>query len=482
MLVAEHITKRFGNLLALDDVTVEFQPGEIHAVLGENGAGKSTLVNILAGFLSASGGKVLLDGKALPMGRPHLCRDLGIGMVHQHFRLVPAFTVAENLALSRLDRLAKLLDVRSLSKRAFEVARGLGWDLDPRAIVGTLPVGTQQRIEILKSLSGDAKVIIFDEPTAVLSPEEVGELFRVFRELRAQGKTVLLIAHKLSEVMAIADRVTVLRQGKKVASAPISEVNETLLATWMVGEMPALKRPERETKFTQGLVVRDLKVLGDRGEEAVRGVDLDIQEGEILGIGGVEGNGQIELAEALALVRPKAFGSVTWKSNELGFTPVSIAYIPEDRQVDGLAMSLSVGENLLISGHRRGALKKGPFFRSHVVNDWVNTVVAQFDIKIEGPQTQVSRLSGGNQQKVVVGRNLDVRPDLLVAANPTRGLDVKATQFVHDQILKARQEGTAVALFSTDLDELAALSDRRLFLSRGKLAEGGAAELVGGSS
>ncbi len=480
MLVAVHITKRFGDLIALDDVSIDFTPGEIHAVLGENGAGKSTFMNILAGFLTPSSGKVLLDGSEMPF-RPRRSRGRGVEMVHQHFKLVPAFTVAENLALARLDRLGKRLNVADASEPALRAARGLGWDLDPKALVRNLSVGAQQRVEILKCLSGDAKVIIFDEPTAVLAPDEVRELFRVLRELTRQEKTVILIAHKLSEVMAVADRVTVLRQGEKVASARISEVNESMLARWMVGDMPALRRPDRFAVKAVALLAKNLKVQGDRDEEIIRGVDLKINEGEILGIGGVDGNGQVELAETLALIRPRKSGTLDWKSKGLESMSISISYIPQDRQVDGLAMSLTVRENLLISGQRRGELRLGAFWRSGVVRDWVRAVVEKFDIRIESPATVVSNLSGGNQQKVVVGRNLDRRPDLLVAVNPTRGLDVKATRFVHDQILKARQEGAAVALFSSDLDELAALSDRRLFLSRGMLVEGGIAELVGGS-
>lgn len=482
MLVAEHMTQRFGNLVALDDVSIEFQVGEIHAVLGENGAGKSTLMNVLAGFLAPTSGRVALDGKLLPLGDPRLALQLGIGMVHQHFRLVPAFTVAENLALARLGTLGRVLNVEKLAKPGLDAAQTLGWAIDPQARVVDLSVGAQQRVEILKCLGGDASVIVFDEPTAVLSPNQVIELFGVLRELRSQGKIVILIAHKLSEVIAIADRVTVLRHGKRIASALIGETNEAQLARWMVGEMPALREHEGVEASGEGLKAVGLLVRGDRGEEAVRGIDLEVLRGEIVGIGGVDGNGQVELAEALAFIRRKESGSLDWNSMALDPRQVSIAYIPQDRLVDGLALSLSVRENMLISGQYRTRLRRGPFVLSKKVSDWAKGIIARFDINPADPGMTVSNLSGGNQQKVIVGRNLDDRPDLLVAVNPTRGLDVKATRFVHEQILQARQEGAAVALFTTDLDELAALSDRRLFMSRGQLLEGEAAALLGGPS
>jgi general nucleoside transport system ATP-binding protein len=482
-LVANHISKRFGTAQALDDVSIEFEPGEIHAVLGENGAGKSTLMHILSGFMNPSSGEVTLSDSLVPLGNPHKCRKAGIEMVHQHFTLVPNFTVQENLALAKMDRLATFLDVAQLAAPALSLSRNLGWQIEANAKVGLLPVGVQQRIEILKCLSGDATVLIFDEPTAVLSPDEVLDLIRVLKQLKEEGKIVILIAHKLSEVMASADRVTVLRAGKKVASAAIAEVDEAVLAGWMVGEIPQLAQKGASRNESQGLVVSNLHVRGDRGEQAVRGISLMVRQGEILGVGGVDGNGQVELAEAVALVRKITSGDLLWKESALAATAARIAYIPQDRQQDGLALDMSVQDNLFIGGQSRRDLKYGPFLSGSRVRSWANSLIERFDIRVSNPRQPVAVLSGGNQQKLVVSRNLDERPDLIVAVNPTRGLDVRATQFVHQQILAMRTAGVAIVLLSTDLDELTALSDRIAFMSRGQLTEDqGATSLVGGTT
>src|SRR5579885_613622 len=336
-LIAEHVTKRFGDLLALNDVSIEFIKGEIHAVLGENGAGKTTLMNVLSGFAQPQKGRVLINNLSVPLGQPHRCRKLGIEMVHQHFTLVPEFTVAENLALAKIDRLMAAANANDIAAPILKIAAELGWSCDANAKVRDLPVGVQQRIEILKCLSGNAEVLIFDEPTAVLTAEEVLDLFRVIRRLKDQGKIVILIAHKLSEVMAIADRVTVLRNGSKIATAAINEVDQQTLANWMVGEMPDFNKPQANDLDERTLEVSNLSVKGDRGEQAVKNVSLQVRSGEIFGIGGVDGNGQVELAEALALVRLSE-GSLSWRGNPLSTAAIRIAYIPQDRQRDGLAL------------------------------------------------------------------------------------------------------------------------------------------------
>ncbi len=458
------ISKSFGTVQALSEVSAEFSPGKIHAILGENGAGKSTLVNILAGFIRPDAGQILLSGQPLPLGNPIKCRKAGIAMVHQHFMLVPQFTVVENLALSQMDNLKGSLRVDELAENALKVGRQLGWHVNPDAVTSDLPVGVQQRIEILKVLAKDSPVLILDEPTAVLSSDEVEDLFRVLGNLRQQGKTILLIAHKLAEVMRVADDVIVLSHGKKVAESAILDTNVSQLAEWMIGELPERLQETRAVGATVSLQMENVVARGDRGEVALEDLSLTVKEGEILGIGGVDGNGQVELAEVAAGIRRIEKGSVTREGN-------SVAYIPQDRQTDGLVLSMSIRDNMLLDGYRRSEFGWGPFMKVGKVDAWAQDLMQRFDVRAEGPDTIVGTLSGGNQQKVVASRTLDKHPDLLVAVNPTRGLDVRAADFVHSRILQARAERTAVLLISTDMDELAALADRTLFLSRGKLHE-----------
>lgn len=479
MLQVENVSKSYGALKALDGVTLSFQPGEIHAVLGENGAGKSTLMGVLSGFVLPELGTVEFEGVKVHLGQPFAIKQVGIEMVHQHFMLVPAFSVAENLALNRLERLLGGPKIAHHSARALQLAKELDWNIDPEALAADLAVGSQQRVEILKALSGNAKVVILDEPTAVLSASEVADLFRVLRKLKAEGKTIILIAHKLGEVMQIADRVTVLRRGKVVGADRLANLNEAELAEWMVGGMPPLlAKPVAHAE--PGLVVRDLRVRGNLGQESVRGVSFEAAKGEIVGIGGVDGNGQIELAEAIALVR-SCQGHLTWKGASLHDSGVQLAYIPQDRQTDGLALNMSVTDNLLIAGHVKKELCTGPFLSYGHIAKWASGLVQRFGIVVSSIQAKVGSLSGGNQQKVVVARSLEATPELLVAVNPTRGLDIQATNYVHRQLIEAKERGAAVVLFSTDLDELSALADRVMFMSSGAFVEGlGAEALVGG--
>jgi simple sugar transport system ATP-binding protein len=379
--------------------------------------------------------------------------------------LVPAFTVAENLALNSLDR-SPLLDVRATSRHACDIAEDLGWDIDPNAVTQTLSVGAMQRVEIIKALSSDGKVLLLDEPTATLAPNEVEDLFRVMRALRAQGKAIVLITHKLDEALSIADRVTVLRRGKVVVTVPAVGISPGQLATWMVGEVPA---PVKKSEIVVGsarAVIEDLTILGSRGEKRVDNVSFSIHSGEIVGFAGVAGNGQVELAEALA--------GITNREN----VPTA-AYIPEDRQRDGLALPMSIAENLLIEGHRKLSIL-GVLLPAKVLA-WCEKIVAKFGIKTDNLALPASSLSGGNQQKIVVGRVLDAEPEFIVAVNPTRGLDVQAETFVHSQLIAAKSRGAAIALFSTDLDEILNLADKTYAMSGGKLLQGdNIAELMGG--
>ncbi|QYK54372.1 MAG: ABC transporter ATP-binding protein [Fimbriimonadaceae bacterium] len=451
------VSKSYGAVRALDNVSVDFLSGEIHAVLGENGAGKSTLMGILSGFVSPDQGDILFDGSPLPTGRPIEIRQLGVKMVHQHFMLVPQFLVSENLALGEITGNLTPLSLAELSKLATGKGTELGWNVDLQKIVLELPVGAQQRIEILKALAGDSRVLILDEPTAVLSPDEIRDLFGVLRKLRHQGIAVILIAHKLSEIMAVADRVTVLRKGELIATSLIGDTNEVQLAEWMVGDVPEFAK-DGERSFGEVLVKAEkLSVNDDRGVKVIDSVDFEILAGQIFGLGGVDGNGQIELAEALAGVRDYD-GVLT--------LPDNVAYIPQDRQTDGLALGLSVAENLMLSGVP-SECKWGLFIRPALVRDYAQRMIAEYEIKV-GKETDTAKsLSGGNQQKIVVARNLAQNPDLIIAVNPTRGLDIRATDYVHRRLREAAERGAAVLLISTDLDELSALADETKYLQSG---------------
>jgi general nucleoside transport system ATP-binding protein len=491
------IVKRFGPAVALNGVTFDVRAGEIHALLGENGAGKSTLMHILSGLMSPNAGEILLNGKPVGLPSPRVAREAGIAMVHQHFTLVPAFTVEENLALDDAHA-GRAFGYRAAdaAAKALQRADSLGWKLEARARVSELPVGAQQRVEIVKALATEARLLIFDEPTAVLSGDEVEELFVVLRRLRDEGHAVILIAHKLAEIMAIADRVTVLRRGRNVVATRVADTSVSQLAAWMVGE-PDIRHKIQDTGeneevargkgresnthqskiqnpksamasfFADGLIVR-----GDRGEMAVRELSLQVGSGEIVGIGGVDGNGQAELAEALVGLRTVEAGTLTWQGNPLvpGSHPRT-GYIPQDRRRAGLATSLSVEENLLFEAVRFAEYRRGPFLQRRKLAHLATSLMGQYDIRAANVRVPVSSLSGGNQQKIVVARALHSHPGWIVAVNPTRGLDIGATRFVHAQIRQARERGAAIVLISTDLDELAALADRQAVLSGGKLAE-----------
>lgn len=475
------ITKRYGNTLALNGVNFECKAGEIHALLGENGAGKSTLMHILSGLSRQDAGEITVNGAVVNLKSPKEARKCSIAMVHQHFTLVPAFTVAENLALDLpFKGRFSLYSTRNKASTALTKASELGWDLDPDAVTSSLPVGIQQRVEIVKALSSNSQILIFDEPTAVLSVDEVADLFRVLRTLKSNGATVILIAHKLAEIMAVADRVTVLRKGNNVAESEVSKTDIQQLARWMVygGESNSDKmsyaparKVIRRTPSSPILHGTGLTALGDRGEVAVNCVDLSISKGEIFGIGGVDGNGQVELAECLAGIREFTAGSLLWNGAKflVGKNPLT-GYIPQDRRRDGLAVNLSIVDNLLFDAVRDKNFQNGPFLSKKKLNNLANSLVQEFDIRTSNPGLPASSLSGGNQQKIVVARALYKNPDLIVAMNPTRGLDIHATEYVHSRLLEARTRGASIVLFSTDIDEIKLLADRAAIISHGTLS------------
>jgi simple sugar transport system ATP-binding protein len=496
------IVKRYGTLRALDGVDLEVRAGEIHALLGENGAGKSTLMQVLAGLTQPDAGTITLAGQRVRIGSPRAARALGIAMVHQHFTLVPAFTVEENLALDAPGRgLTANYSAATEATAALKRAADLGWQLQPTAKVSELPVGAQQRVEIIKALATDARLLIFDEPTAVLAGDEVEELFQVLRRLRDEGCAVILIAHKLAEILAVADHVTVLRRGHRVASCPVGATDAPQLAQWMVGAAqvtdqqplenreirekvqneeptPDAQNPKSEIRNPKSsdapllLSASELVVRGDRGEVAVDHLSLSLHAGEIFGIGGVDGNGQTELAEALVGLRALESGTIRWKEGPFvpGYTP-RVGYIPQDRRRSGLAVTMSIEDNLLWDAVRAPAFRRGPFLRRRELHRLAASLRRQFDIRTPSVSLPASALSGGNQQKIVVARAFYAQPEWIVAVNPTRGLDIGATRFVHAQLRQARERGAAIALISTDLDEIAALADRAAILSGGHLTE-----------
>lgn len=466
---AHRVSKRFDATVALDNVTIAFRPGEIHAVLGENGAGKSTLVSMLNGQLQPDRGEIRVEGAAVNLRSAADAQRYGISLVHQHFTLVPAFTVLENLALPFACRSNFILNERELASDAIEIAERLDWKLELDKRVASLSVGEQQRIEILKALASGSHAIMFDEPTSTLTREEIAELLKILRDLRESGRTVVLITHKLSEVMEVSDRVTVLRKGKVVVS-DIETQNTTTeeLAVWMVGESPPVPRHDRVAPNSRAKLSVSKLVVKDDARTVVDEVSFEVSGGEILGIGGLDGNGQVELAETIAGVRVPTSGRIRWTDSEM-----RVGYIPQDRQRDGLAPHMTIKENLLIEGHHDRSLCFGELLIPHRVRNWVHQLIEDYEIKARDEDAPAASLSGGNRQKIVVARVLSQNPNVIVAVGPTRGLDIRATQYVHDKLREARDRGAAVILFSTDFDELLDIADRVMFMSNGRLLEGG---------
>lgn len=470
------ITKRFGSLVANDRIDLVVQPGEIHALLGENGAGKSTLMNVLYGLYQADDGEILLDDAVQHFRGPGDAMAAGIGMVHQHFMLVPVFTVAENVMLGHEQtRFLGALDIGAAREHVRAVAARFGFDIDPDAIVGDLPVGVQQRVEIIKALARDARVLVFDEPTAVLTPQETDELMAIMRQLRDEGAAIVFISHKLREVREIADRITVIRLGRVVGEASPSATNAEL-ASLMVGravELTVHKDPPR--LGDGGLSVRGLRVLTPTGAVVVDDVDFDVRPGEVLAVAGVQGNGQTELVEAIVGLAPRVEGSITLDGSELvgrsvrSILDAGVGFIPEDRTEDGLVGGFSVAENLILDRSSDPMFSRAGTIRTAALETFARERIAEYDIRTQGPGTTAGTLSGGNQQKVVIAREMSRELRLFVAAQPTRGVDVGSIEFIHRRIVETRDAGVPVLVVSTELDEVAALADRIAVMYRGAI-------------
>jgi len=476
LLEMRGITKRFPGVLANDRVDFDVRRGEVHTLFGENGAGKSTLMRVLYGFYRPDEGEILLDGRPVSIASPADAIRHGIGMIHQHFMLVNTLTVAENVALGLHSTRGPLTDLGRVSARIRELSERYGLEVDPDAIVWQLAVGERQRVEIIKALFRDVSILILDEPTAVLTPQEVDDLFAVLRQMVADGRGLVFISHKIREVLELSDRITVLRDGRKIGTVLPVGVTQQQLAEMMVGhELPSGEFEPAPAVGETRLVVEGLHVQGDRGAESVRGLDLHVDAGEIVGIAGVSGNGQRELAEAIAGLRQPTSGSIRLEGVELaGRQPAEVrhaglGYVPEERMRDGVVPNFTVAENLLLIDAGRRPYSRFGFLRNRAIRSHCSQLVDDFDVKTPRLETPVHNLSGGNIQKLILARELSREPRVLLAAQPTRGVDVGAAAYIHERLVEQRDRGTAILVISEDLDEVLSLSDRILVMYEGAI-------------
>lgn len=473
-----NITKKFGNFYANDNITLQLGKGEIHALLGENGAGKSTLMNILFGLYQPEEGEIKVNGKTANITNPNVANDLGIGMVHQHFMLVENLTVTENIILGNEPKKMGIVNIKDAAKEVAEISKLYGLNVDPYAKIEDISVGMQQRVEILKTLYRGANILIFDEPTASLTPQEIQELISIMKKLITEGKSIILITHKLQEIMDVSDRVTVIRKGQGIGTVVTAETNPEELATLMVGRQVTFKtekgpsNPKEEILHVENLVVAD-----NRGIEKVKGLDLSVRRGEIVGLAGIDGNGQSELIEAITGLRKPKSGSISINSKDVTgmkprqITQVGLGHIPQDRHKHGLVLEFSVGHNAALQEYYHEPYSKNGIMNYSTVSEYAKKLIEEYDVRTQGEHELARALSGGNQQKLIIGREVSRDPDLLIAALPTRGLDVGAIEFIHKRLIEQRDNGKAVFLISFELDEVMNVSDRIAVIYDGKIVD-----------
>ena len=470
------ITKVFGEFVANDKINLELRKGEIHALLGENGAGKSTLMNMLAGLLEPTSGEIVVNGQVVKLDSPSKAASLGIGMVHQHFMLVEAFTVAENIILGSELIKNGVLDIARATREINELSERYGLAVNPSAKVADISVGAQQRVEILKTLYRGADILIFDEPTAVLTPSEIDELMAIMKNLVKEGKSIILITHKLDEIRAVSDRVTVIRRGKSIETVEIAGATNADLAEMMVGRSVSFKTEKQEAQPKEVILsIKDLVVNENRGVPAVKNLSLDVRAGEIVGIAGIDGNGQSELIQAITGLRKIESGSVELKGQSIvglhprQITEMSVGHVPEDRHRDGLVLEMMISENIALQTYYKEPLSKKGILNYTNIIGYAKQLMQEFDVRAASEIVPASALSGGNQQKAIIAREVDRNPDLLIVSQPTRGLDVGAIEYIHKRLIQERDNGKAVLVVSFELDEILNVSDRIAVIHDGKI-------------
>lgn len=470
------ITKVFGEFVANDKINLELRKGEIHALLGENGAGKSTLMNMLAGLLEPTSGEIVVNGQVVELDSPSKAASLGIGMVHQHFMLVEAFTVAENIILGSELTKNGVLDIARATREINELSERYGLAVDPSAKVADISVGAQQRVEILKTLYRGADILIFDEPTAVLTPSEIDELMAIMKNLVKEGKSIILITHKLDEIRAVSDRVTVIRRGKSIETVEIAGATNADLAEMMVGRSVSFKTEKQAAQPKEVVLsIKELVVNENRGVPAVKNLSLDVRAGEIVGIAGIDGNGQSELIQAITGLRKIESGSVELKGQSIvglhprQITEMSVGHVPEDRHRDGLVLEMMISENIALQTYYKEPLSKKGILNYTNIIGYAKQLMQEFDVRAASEIVPAAALSGGNQQKAIIAREVDRNPDLLIVSQPTRGLDVGAIEYIHKRLIQERDNGKAVLVVSFELDEILNISDRIAVIHDGKI-------------